>query len=216
MDVVERFHEIMKLKILKAKKKLKVLLLGQYKEYPTNDYLYLFYSSKNYRPIPIHRPNDLNLSEKQWNQFDGDERKDTNLSKRSYIPGLLNISNGVAEFININPQIYQSILQVVIGLIVFATEHFLKSETESKDKQQLTNELERIIADGTDDNGDENQSEGTIELKHFNNENDRLRKNDSGTQLKATVTGNANPEINITKISANTSLHNVNGLNGLG
>ncbi|KAA6366750.1 MAG: hypothetical protein EZS28_037721, partial [Streblomastix strix] len=41
-------------------------------------------------------------------------------------------------------------------------------------------------------------------------------KNDSGTQLQATVNGEANPEINITKISANTPPHNVNGSDGIG
>ncbi|KAA6366944.1 MAG: hypothetical protein EZS28_037531, partial [Streblomastix strix] len=76
--------------------------------------------------------------------------------------------------------------------------------------------MERIVADGTEDNGDNDQSEHAIEPKHFTNGNDGLRKNDSGTQLQATVNGEANPEINITKTSANTSPHNVNGSDGLG
>ncbi|KAA6365595.1 MAG: hypothetical protein EZS28_038877, partial [Streblomastix strix] len=42
------------------------------------------------------------------------------------------------------------------------------------------------------------------------------RKNDSGTQLQATVNGEANPEFNITKTSANTPPHNENGSDGLG
>ncbi|KAA6392595.1 MAG: hypothetical protein EZS28_011876 [Streblomastix strix] len=42
------------------------------------------------------------------------------------------------------------------------------------------------------------------------------KRNDSGTQLLATVNGEANPDINITKISANTLFHNENGSDGLG
>ncbi|KAA6366743.1 MAG: hypothetical protein EZS28_037732, partial [Streblomastix strix] len=52
--------------------------------------------------------------------------------------------------------------------------------------------------------------------KHVTNGNDGLRRNDSGTQLQATVNGEANPEINITKTSANTPPNNVNGSDGLG
>jgi hypothetical protein len=58
----------------------------------------------------------------------------------------------VAGFINIHPQIYQSIPEAVIGLITFAAEQII--ETEIEDKEQLTRELERIVADGTDDNED--------------------------------------------------------------
>ncbi|KAA6393983.1 MAG: hypothetical protein EZS28_010497 [Streblomastix strix] len=119
----------------------------------------------------------------------------------------------MAGFINIHPQIYQSILEAVIGLITFAAEQIV--ETEKEDKEQLTRELERIVADGTDDNGNNDQSEHAIEPKHFTNGNDGLRKNDSWTQLHATVNGEANPEINITKTSAKTPPHNVNGSDGL-
>ncbi|KAA6364585.1 MAG: hypothetical protein EZS28_039888, partial [Streblomastix strix] len=80
--------------------------------------------------------------------------------------------------------------QAVVGLIVFAAEQIIQSETESKDKDQLTNELERIVADGTEDNGDEDQSEHVIEPKHFTNGNDGLRKNDSGTQLQTATNEN--------------------------
>ncbi|KAA6344862.1 MAG: hypothetical protein EZS28_052207, partial [Streblomastix strix] len=90
------------------------------------------------------------------------------------------------------------------------------SEIESEDQEQLTNKIERIVADGTDDYEDSNLSEHAIEPKHVTNGNDGLRKNDSGTQLQATVNGEANPEINITKPSANTPPHNVNGSDGLG
>ncbi|KAA6386639.1 MAG: hypothetical protein EZS28_017832 [Streblomastix strix] len=134
----------------------------------------------------------------------------------SYIPGLLNISDGVAGFINIYPQIYQSIPEAVIGLITFAAQQIVESETESEDLEQLINKIERIVADGTDDNEDSDQSEHTIEPKHVTNGNDGLRKNDSGTQLQATINGEANLEINITKTSANTPPHNVNGSDGLG
>ncbi|KAA6393996.1 MAG: hypothetical protein EZS28_010475 [Streblomastix strix] len=78
------------------------------------------------------------------------------------------------------------------------------------------NELERIVVDGTDDNRDADQSEHTTKPKHFTNGNNGLRKNDSGTQLQAIINGEANHEINITKISTNTSSNNVNGLDGLG
>ncbi|KAA6364415.1 MAG: hypothetical protein EZS28_040057 [Streblomastix strix] len=75
MDVVERFHEIMKPIIEEEKKKLKIMLPGQYKEYPNKDGPAFFYSPKNYRLTPISRPKDLNLQEEQWNQFDGDVRE---------------------------------------------------------------------------------------------------------------------------------------------
>ncbi|KAA6365647.1 MAG: hypothetical protein EZS28_038827 [Streblomastix strix] len=72
MDVVERFHEIMKPIIEEEKKKPKVILPGQYKEYPNKDGPAFFYPLKNYRSTPILRLKDLNLSEEQWKQFDED------------------------------------------------------------------------------------------------------------------------------------------------
>ncbi|KAA6384552.1 MAG: hypothetical protein EZS28_019923 [Streblomastix strix] len=182
MGVIERFHEIMKPIIEEEKKKPQVMLPGQYKHYPIKDGPLFFYPPKNYRPTPIPRPKVLNLSEEQWEQFDGDVR--------------------------------QGVVPYLISLITFAAEQII--ETEKEDKEQLTRELERILADGTDDNGDNDQSEHAIEPKHFTNGNDGLRKNDSGTQLQATVNGEANPEINITKTSANAPPHNVNGSEGLG
>ncbi|KAA6390365.1 MAG: hypothetical protein EZS28_014107 [Streblomastix strix] len=106
--------------------------------------------------------------------------------------------------------------KAVIGLITFASQQIVESESESEDQEQLTNQIEIIVADGKDDNEDSDQSEHAIEPKHFTNGSDGFRKNDSGTQLQATVNGEANPEINITKISANTPPHNVNGSDGLG
>ncbi|KAA6400187.1 MAG: hypothetical protein EZS28_004287 [Streblomastix strix] len=171
------------------------MLLGQYKEHPNKDGPAFIYPPKNYRPIPIPKPKDQDLSEEQWKQFDGDVREGVvlqclqqidnleawvNLSKGSYIPGLLNI-------------------KAVIGLVIFAAEQIVQSETESKDQEQATNELQRIVADGIDDNGDDDYSEHAIELKHFINGNDGFRTNDSGMQLQANVNGEANPEINIAK-----------------
>ncbi|KAA6358227.1 MAG: hypothetical protein EZS28_046246 [Streblomastix strix] len=75
IDVVERFHEIMKLIIEEEKKKPKVMLSGQYKEYPNEDGLAFFYPPMNYRPMPIPRSRDLNLSEEQWEQFDENKRE---------------------------------------------------------------------------------------------------------------------------------------------
>ncbi|KAA6356709.1 MAG: hypothetical protein EZS28_047763 [Streblomastix strix] len=69
MGVIERFHEIMKPIIEEEKKKLQVVLPGQYKHYPNKDGPLFFYPPKNYRPTPIPRPKDLNLSEEQWEQF---------------------------------------------------------------------------------------------------------------------------------------------------
>ncbi|KAA6364923.1 MAG: hypothetical protein EZS28_039551, partial [Streblomastix strix] len=202
MEVIASFHEIMKPIIEEEKKKLETMLPAQYKHYPNKDGSMFFYPPKNYYPTPIHRLNDLNLTEEQW--------------KGSHIPGLLNISDGVAGFINIHPQIYQSIPEAVIGLITFAAQQIVESEIECEDQEQLTNKIERIVSDGTDDYEDSNQSEHAIEPKHVTNGNDGLRKNVSGTQLQATVNGEANPEINITKTSANTPPHNVNGSDGLG
>ncbi|KAA6402178.1 MAG: hypothetical protein EZS28_002288 [Streblomastix strix] len=185
MDIIERMHKIMNPIIEEEKKKPNVV------------------------------PKVLNLSEEQWNQFDGDLREGV-VPYQSYIPGLLNVSSRVSGFINIHPQIYQSIPEAVIGLITFVAQQIVESDTESKDKVQLTNQIERIVVDGTDDNEDNDQSEHIIEPKHFTNGNDGLRKNDCGMQLQATVNGEANPEINITKISANTPPHNVDGSDGHG
>ncbi|KAA6382028.1 MAG: hypothetical protein EZS28_022443, partial [Streblomastix strix] len=165
-----------KLQKYAEKKKPDTMLPGQYKHYPNKDGPMFFYPPKNYHPIPIPRPKYLNLSEEQWEQFDGDV-------SQGVVPYL-------AGFINIHPQIYQSIPEAVIGLITFAAEQII--ETEKEDKEQLTRELERIVADGTNDNEDNDQSEHVIEPKHVTNGNDGLRKNDSGTQLQATVNGEAN------------------------
>ncbi|KAA6395624.1 MAG: hypothetical protein EZS28_008848 [Streblomastix strix] len=89
-------------------------------------------------------------------------------------------------------------------------------ESGSKDHDQLTNELGKIVGNGTDGKVNENQYEHAIKPKHFIIGNDGLRQKDSKTQLHATVNGEANPEINIIKISANTPPHNVNGSDGLG
>ncbi|KAA6364683.1 MAG: hypothetical protein EZS28_039789 [Streblomastix strix] len=75
MDVVERFHEIMKPIIEEEKKKPKIILPGQYKHSPNKDGPLFFYPPKNYRLTPIPRPKVLNLSEEQWKQFDGDIRQ---------------------------------------------------------------------------------------------------------------------------------------------
>ncbi|KAA6390366.1 MAG: hypothetical protein EZS28_014108 [Streblomastix strix] len=74
MDVIERFQEIMKPIIEEEKKKPKIMLPGQYKHYPNKDGPLFFYPPKNYQPTPITRPKDLDLSEEQWKQFDGDVR----------------------------------------------------------------------------------------------------------------------------------------------
>ncbi|KAA6356591.1 MAG: hypothetical protein EZS28_047882, partial [Streblomastix strix] len=106
--------------------------------------------------------------------------------------------------------------EVIIGIIVFAAKQIIQQfEKEGKDHEKLTNELEGIVAQGIDDNRDKNLLKYAIEPKHFTNGNDRLRKNDSGTQLQASVNDEANPEINVTKISANTPPLNVNGSDGL-
>ncbi|KAA6334009.1 MAG: hypothetical protein EZS28_053108, partial [Streblomastix strix] len=86
----------------------------------------------------------------------------------------------------------------------------------SKNQEQLIKELERIVAEGTDDNEEDDKSEHAIKPRHFINGNDGLRKNDSGTQLQATDNGETNPEINTAKISANTPSNYINGSYGLG
>ncbi|KAA6355940.1 MAG: hypothetical protein EZS28_048533, partial [Streblomastix strix] len=68
----------------------------------------------------------------------------------------------------------------VISSIIFAAEQIIESEAESKDQELLTNKLDRIVADGTDDIVYEDQSEHAIEHKHFTNGNDGLRRNDCG------------------------------------
>ncbi|KAA6366943.1 MAG: hypothetical protein EZS28_037530 [Streblomastix strix] len=75
MDLIERFHEILKQIVEEEKKKPKAMLPGQYKLYPNKDGPMFFYPPKNYRPTPIPRLKDLNLSEEQWTQFDGDVRE---------------------------------------------------------------------------------------------------------------------------------------------
>ncbi|KAA6310521.1 MAG: hypothetical protein EZS28_056299, partial [Streblomastix strix] len=75
MDVIKKFHQIIKPIVEKQKKKPKVTLPGQYKHYPNKDGPLFFYPLMNYRPTPIPRLKDLNLSEEQWEQFDGDVRE---------------------------------------------------------------------------------------------------------------------------------------------
>ncbi|KAA6394872.1 MAG: hypothetical protein EZS28_009596 [Streblomastix strix] len=75
MDVIERFHEIMKPIIEEEKQKTQVMLPEQYKHYPNKDGPAFFYPPKNYHPTPIPRLKDLNLSEEQSKQFDGDVRE---------------------------------------------------------------------------------------------------------------------------------------------
>ncbi|KAA6398780.1 MAG: hypothetical protein EZS28_005692 [Streblomastix strix] len=53
MDVVERFHEIMKPIIEEEKKIPQILLPGQYREFPNKDGFAFFYPPKNYYPTPI-------------------------------------------------------------------------------------------------------------------------------------------------------------------
>ncbi|KAA6382972.1 MAG: hypothetical protein EZS28_021502 [Streblomastix strix] len=193
MNVVEKFHEIMKQIIEKEKKKPKVTLLRQYTEHPNKDNLALFYPLKNYRLTPILRPKELNLTEQQWNQFLEYERE-------GIVPFVVDQSTtsrlgGISKKDNIS-QDYQ----------ISVMESWILQHTPPN----------RIVADGTYDNGDGNKTENAFESKNFTNNNNGLRKNDSGTQLQATVNGEANPEINITKTSANTPPHNVSGSDGLG
>ncbi|KAA6398452.1 MAG: hypothetical protein EZS28_006025 [Streblomastix strix] len=75
MDVVEKFHELMKPIIEEEKKKPNVMLSGWYIEYLDKDGPVFFYPTNIYRSTPIPRPKDLNLSEEQQNQFDGDIRE---------------------------------------------------------------------------------------------------------------------------------------------
>ncbi|KAA6367821.1 MAG: hypothetical protein EZS28_036651, partial [Streblomastix strix] len=183
MVVIERFHEITKPIIEEEKQKPDTMFPGQYKHYPNKDGPMFFYPPKNYHPTPIPRPKDLDLPEEQWEQFDGDVRE-------GVVPPIVFdelMTSKMAGFINIHSQIYQSIPEAVIGLITFAAQQIVESETESEDQEQLTNQIERIVADGTDDNEDNDQSEHAIEPKHFTNGSDGLRKNDSGMQLQATV-----------------------------
>ncbi|KAA6370515.1 MAG: hypothetical protein EZS28_033960 [Streblomastix strix] len=75
VEVIERFHEVMKPIIEEEKKKPETMLLGQYKHYPNKDGPMFFYPPKNYHPTPIPRPKDLDLSDEQWEQFDEDVRE---------------------------------------------------------------------------------------------------------------------------------------------
>ncbi|KAA6355675.1 MAG: hypothetical protein EZS28_048797, partial [Streblomastix strix] len=59
MEVIGRFHEIMKPIIEEEKKKPDTMLPGQYKHYPNKDGPMFFYPPKNYHPTPIPRPKDL-------------------------------------------------------------------------------------------------------------------------------------------------------------
>ncbi|KAA6398751.1 MAG: hypothetical protein EZS28_005724 [Streblomastix strix] len=191
MDVVERIHEIMKHIIEeKKKKKRQVTLAGQIERYAKqNDPS--FFSIKELSPIPTARRKDLDLSEEQWNQFDMDTRE-------GVVPYCIN--DGVAEFINAHSQIYQSIPKTIVDFITYVVEQIIEQlETDDKDQEDLTNELERIVADGFDDYGDEDQSEHRNDPKHFINRNDGLRRSDSRTQVQAIISLEANSLINITK-----------------
>ncbi|KAA6385681.1 MAG: hypothetical protein EZS28_018794 [Streblomastix strix] len=139
----------------------------------------------------------------------------TNLLRGSQIPGLLNVDNGEAGFINIHPEIDEQQSEAIIYLIRFALEQIVEQfEKDFKDYQIAVGKIEQIDADRIDDSVDNDQSE--IEIVYVTDEDNGLRKNVYGTQFKVVVNGEANPDINITKISINTSFHNVNGPDGLG
>ncbi|KAA6388045.1 MAG: hypothetical protein EZS28_016434 [Streblomastix strix] len=183
MDVVERFHEIIKLQVEKEKKKSKIMLPGYCTKYPNKDCPVFFYPPKNYHLTPICRLKDQSLLEKLWNQtfemcasapflivFDYPTTSklrqiyQSDHTTQDYQTSVMEWQDSLTFALK-----YQSKPEAVTGLIIFATEQIVNSETESKDQEQFTNELERIVADGTDDNGDDDQSEHAIELKHFIN-----------------------------------------------
>ncbi|KAA6377352.1 MAG: hypothetical protein EZS28_027117, partial [Streblomastix strix] len=78
MEVIESFHDTMKLKIEEEKLNLKVDQPGKTRDFPNKDGPVFFYRLKNYRSTPIPRNMDLILPEDQWEQFDGDMREGVN------------------------------------------------------------------------------------------------------------------------------------------
>ncbi|KAA6395500.1 MAG: hypothetical protein EZS28_008974 [Streblomastix strix] len=139
-----------------------------------------------------------------------------NLPKGSYIPRLLDTSDVVAGFIYMHPKQAKQYMKQQICLIILAAEKIVQSQADNSDQEQLANELEKIVSDGTDDNGDGDLSEHGIEIKHFSNGTDGLRQKKSRTQLQTIVDSEANLEINITIISANTLPHHINEQDELG
>ncbi|KAA6364504.1 MAG: hypothetical protein EZS28_039969, partial [Streblomastix strix] len=186
MDVVVKFHEVMKPIIEEKKKQTKIILQGQIiaqHQYPNTK---IQISQKN------NGNNIIEKYAKPQSPFVIDQAKTpqirTDFPKGSYIPGLLNVSNGIARFINVHLQIQQSIPEAVLGSIVFAAEQNVEYfDTERKDEQQLMYELERFVVDRTDDNRNEDQSEHAIEPMHFTNGNYGLRRKDRATQLQVTI-----------------------------
>ncbi|KAA6364809.1 MAG: hypothetical protein EZS28_039665, partial [Streblomastix strix] len=75
IDVVINFHQIMEPKIEEKQKKSKVLISRQNKKYSNKYCSALFNPRNNYRPTPISRNIDLNLSEEQWNLFEWNVRE---------------------------------------------------------------------------------------------------------------------------------------------
>ncbi|KAA6393735.1 MAG: hypothetical protein EZS28_010738 [Streblomastix strix] len=189
MDVVERLHEIMK-PIIEEKKE------------ETQNHV-----NRIEQRISEQRWPSFLLSIQELSPNTNTQTQNTLISRKSNVINLME-TGWIHQY---TPQIYKYIPDAAIRLIEFAVEEIIELETESKDEDQLTNEQERIIAEGTDDNGDEEQSELAIEPKELINGNDGLKKNKSGTQLQATGNGETNLEINITKISANPPRYNING-----
>ncbi|KAA6384498.1 MAG: hypothetical protein EZS28_019978 [Streblomastix strix] len=126
---------------------------GKCREYSNKNRLVSFNPSKNYHLTPISRPKDLYLSEKQWNQFDGNVCEAwANLPKELNFSELLNISDEAA---------------------VFTSQNKLQNIYEQREKFMINqkNELERITADVLDDIGEEDKTVHASKPKQFTNGN---------------------------------------------
>ncbi|KAA6374017.1 MAG: hypothetical protein EZS28_030457 [Streblomastix strix] len=110
---------------------------------------------------------------------------------RSNVPGLRNINDRVARFIN-----------------------YIEIWKENQNK--LTNEIERTDNDQIDGIIRKGKCVHTTKSKHYTNGNYKLGINDDGMLLQATVNGDANPEVFDIKTSAKTSFNSLNGIDGLG
>ncbi|KAA6374270.1 MAG: hypothetical protein EZS28_030204 [Streblomastix strix] len=164
------------------------LLPGQTRHYLNKSGPAFFYPLKNYQQTPSLKTTDF---------------------LRTYIPGLLNIENGVTGIIDLCAETYKSVPDATVALIIFAVRNIVqRTEQEEEKRGEITEQIDQIAVD---DDEDDIQAEVAIEMyKHFTVGPDGIAKKNCGTQKQATIHEEAQSEITITKTLTNNSFQQIN------
>ncbi|KAA6386097.1 MAG: hypothetical protein EZS28_018378 [Streblomastix strix] len=146
IEEVEKFHEIMKPTIEEEMKMSKVMLPEQYKDCRIKMVLLSYILQIT---ITRHQQSDLKIQFSKKNNG--------------------NCLTGTCAKAQ-SPLLYLKQLQAYLYSQQNKSQN--NQMKKAKNHEQLTNEQEKIVADGTDDNGDDDQSEHAIKPKLFINGND--------------------------------------------